>query len=292
MVDVSIVVPVYNGADTLKTCLQSLQTQTLPRERYEIIVVDDGSSDASAQIALDAGVQLIRQPNGGAPAARNTGIAAARGTWVAFTDSDCVASRGWLAALLQAAQSVPGALGAAGKTIGLKSQTPAARFVDLMGGLDAIRSLQHPRFPFAPTANVLYSREALEKAGGFDRRYATYDACDLHTRLRRAHPGAFPYEARALIMHKHRTDWRAYRKQQFYYGVGYAQFVLAHRRELPWTIARELRSLWEVACKAWRALLPAGGDERILRQGQFVRVAAQHAGFVRTFYNPRERRRW
>lgn len=292
MVEVSIVVPVYNGAPTLKACLQSLQSQTLARHRYEIIVVDDGSTDSSATIAQDAGVRCISQRNAGAPAARNAGIAAANGTWIAFTDADCVASRGWLASLLHAAESVPDALGAAGKTIGLQSQTPAARFVDLMGGLDAIRSLQHPRFPFAPTANVLYRKEALQQARGFDTRYATYDACDLHTRLIRTHGGAFPYEPRAVIMHKHRTAWREYRKQQFYYGVGYAQFVLAHRRELRWTIDRELRSLWDVAVNGVHALLPADGDERLLRQGRFVRLAAQHAGFVRTFYDPRERARW
>jgi hypothetical protein len=57
-------------------------------------------------------------------------------------------------------------------------------------------------------------------------------------------------------------------------------------------MARELRSLWDVAVNGVTTLLPADGDERLLRRGRFVRLAAQHAGFVRTFYNPRERRRW
>ncbi len=239
MTDVSVVIPVYNGASMLATCLRSLRQQTLPGDRYEVIVVDDGSKDTSAAIARAAGVRVIQQPNAGAPAARNTGIALAQGTWIAFTDSDCVASRGWLASLLRAAQQQPHAIGAAGKTIGLRSETPAARFVDLIGGLDAVRSMQHPRFPFAPTANVLYRREYLQGVGGFNVRYATYDACDLHTRLSRAYGGLFPYEPSALIMHKHRTDWRAYCRQQFFYGVGYAQFVLAHRSEVRWSIVRE-----------------------------------------------------
>ncbi len=288
----SVVIPVYNGAATLEACLRSLAHQSLPRDQYEIIVVDDGSTDDSARIAESAGARVVSQPNAGAPAARNVGIAAARGTWIAFTDSDCICARTWLGSLLAAVERTPRAIGAAGKTVGYHSQTPAARFVDLMGGLDPIRSLQHPRFPFAPTSNAMYRRDCLEQIGGFDTRYATYDACDLHTRVLRAFDAPFVYEPRALVMHRHRTTWRAYWRQQFSYGVGYAQFVLAHRRELQWSAQRESRAAFDVAKKALAALLPGTDDQALLRRGWFVRTAAQHAGFVRTYYNPRERRRW
>ena len=292
MIEVSVVIPVYNGAATLQAALRSLMTQTLARERYEVIVVDDGSSDDSADIARACGARTIVQRNAGAPAARNAGIRAARGAWVAFTDADCIASRGWLAALLGAVTRQTASIGAAGKTIGLRSQTPAARFVDLMGGLDASRYLQHPRFPFAPTANAIYRRDYLLQVRGFDERYATYDACDLHNRIARAFSGAFPYEPRALVMHKHRESWRAYWRQQFFYGVGYAQFILAHRDEISWNALVQLRALGDVLRKAWRAGLPASGDAAILRRGELVRAAAQQAGFIRAYYSAKERRRW
>ncbi len=292
VIEVSVVIPVYNGAATLQAALRSLMTQTLGRERYEVIVVDDGSRDDSAAIARSCGARTIVQSNAGAPAARNTGIREARGEWIAFTDADCVASRGWLAALLAAAKRESGCIGAAGKTIGFRSQAPAARFVDLMGGLDAGRYLQHPRFPFAPTANALYRREYLLEAGGFDERYATYDACDLHARIARRFAGAFPYEPRALIMHKHRESWRAYWRQQFFYGVGYAQFVLAHRDEIRWNVRLQLRALADVVAKGFRAGIPAVGDAAILRRGELVRAAAQQAGFIRAYYSAKERRRW
>ncbi len=289
---VSVVIPVYNGAATLADCLRSLQQQSLSRQNYEIVVVDDGSTDRSAHIAREFGARVIVQPNAGAPGARNTGLRAARGTWIAFTDSDCIVSRGWLQALLAAAQSHPECVGAAGKTLGFASQTPAARFVDLMGGLDAQRYLQHPVYPFAPTANALYRRSHLLAVDGFDTRYATYDACDLHTRLTRRFPGPFPYEPRALVLHKHRPSWRAYWRQQFYYGVGYAQFMLSHRGELRWSILQQSRAAWDVLAKTAMAIVPARGDDAILRRGWLVRAAAQQAGFLRTYYNPLERRRW
>lgn len=289
---ISVVIPVYNGAATLDACLRSLQHQTLAHDLYEVIVVDDGSTDDSARIAQIARVRLVSQRNAGAPAARNAGIGAARGEWVAFTDSDCVCARTWLSSLLSAAERSSGALGAAGKTVGYQSQTPAARFVDLMGGLDPIRSLAHPRFPFAPTSNVLYRREYLQAVQGFDTRYATYDACDLHTRLLRAFDGPFAYEPRAVVMHTHRSTWRGYFRQQFFYGVGYAQFMLAHRSELRWSVLREIRASLEVLAKAFGALLPGSGEAALLRRGWFIRSAAQHAGFIRTYYNRAERRRW
>ncbi len=289
---VSVVIPVYNGADTLGACLQSLASQTIGSAQYEVIVVDDGSTDASAAIARNAGVRVISQRNGGAPAARNAGIAAANGEWIAFTDSDCVCSRNWLASLVAAAEREAGSIGAAGKTVGFQSTTPAARFVDLMGGLDPIRSLQHPRFPFAPTSNALYRRASVQSVGGFDTRFATYDACDLHTRLLAKHTGTFAYEPRALVMHRHRSTWRGYWRQQFFYGVGYAQFVLAHRRELQWNLLHQVRAAGDVIAKAAQAALPADGDAALLRRGWFLRAAAQQAGFICAYYSARERRRW
>lgn len=88
---VSVVIPAYNAAPTLDTTLRSLRAQSYPR--LEIIVVDDGSRDRTSQIveahaAGDGRVRLIRQANGGVAAARNTGIAAARGAYTAPVDAD------------------------------------------------------------------------------------------------------------------------------------------------------------------------------------------------------------
>ena len=290
-VAVSVVVPVYNGASTLEACLRALQTQAL-REPYEVIVIDDGSTDATAEIAARYNVRLISQPNAGAPAARNRGIAAARGTWVAFTDADCTPSRNWLARLLTTVRSDTNAFGAAGRIAGHLSETPAARFVDSYGGLDAQRTLAHPRFPWAPSGNLMYRRDALQAVGGYDERYATFDACDLHTRLLERFSGTFPYEPAALVLHRHRGDWRAYWKQQFFYGVGYAQFLLRHRDKTHWSAWHEVTSVARVIAAGVAAVLPAGADGALVRRGMFVRQAAQHAGFVRTYFSLRERRRW
>lgn len=290
----TVVIPVYNGGDTLKACLHGLQAQDIEQGQFEVIVVNDGSTDNTAAVAADFNVRLLEQDNQGAPAARNLGLANARGDWVAYTDADCVPSRSWLSSLVNAVEVDYGgtALGAAGRTLGYNSTHQAARFVDLMGGLDAERHLSHPAFPFAPTGNVMYRRSILEQIGGFDPRYYAYDACDLHTRMRRLQDGPFPYVSHALVLHLHRSSWKAYWKQQRNYGRGLAQFMWKHREDVQWSLSHELTAWGKVASSGLQACWPGNNDDTIRRRGTFLKEFAQRLGFDATYWNPVERRRW
>src|SRR4029079_12716421 len=91
---ISVVVCSYNGEATLWRCLDALAQLDYPD--YEVIVVDDGSTDRTAEIAAEFDVRLIRTDNEGLSAARNTGIEAATGEIVAFTDDDAWPDRDWL----------------------------------------------------------------------------------------------------------------------------------------------------------------------------------------------------
>ncbi len=291
-VRVSVVVPFFNAKATLSSCLAALSAQSLARDDYERIAVDDGSTDGGDGIVEAGGARLIRQSNGGAAAARNAGIAAARGTWVAFTDADCLPSRGWLHALLEAVSTDKISLGAAGMTLGYQSQTPAARYVDLTGGLDAERHLAHERFPFAPSANVMYRRDALEKVGRFDSRFHAYEACDLHTRLRESLGGSFVFAPRALVLHRHRDSWKRYWNQQRGYGRGLGQFYLRYRDRIDWTTSRELAAWIGLLQLGLAACRPGDGDDALARRGTFVKTLAQRVGFVGSYWSRAERARW
>lgn len=290
----TVVIPAYNAADTLTACLHGLQAQDFTPDDYEVIVVDDGSTDNSASVAASFNVRLIEQTNQGAPAARNTGLKNARGDWVVFTDADCIPSRSWLSSLVNAAEADTGsaAFGAAGRTVGYNSTHAAARFVDLMGGLDAERHLSHPAFPFAPTCNVMYRRSLLEQIGGFDPRYYAYDACDLHARARQLEDGSFPYVGHAIVLHQHRPSWKAYWKQQRNYGRGLAQFMWHHRDQVQWSLTRELAAWGRVVASALRASWPGSDDAAIRRRGTFLKEFAQRLGFASTYWNRAERSRW
>jgi glycosyltransferase involved in cell wall biosynthesis len=291
MVLVSVIIPTYNGAQTLNDCLRSITAQSLPRDQYEVIVVDDGSIDASASIISAYAVTYVRQEHRGAPVTRNTGARLAAGDWLAFTDHDCIPSRNWLRNLLAAVDD-DRVWGAAGKTIGYESRSNAARYVDLTGGLDAEKYLTRSAFPWAPTCNVIYRRSAFEAIGGFDEHYLTYEYCDLHYQMRRASDLTFNYEPRALVLHRHRATWRQYWQQQFFYGRGYAQFIWNHRDQFQWGGWREAKTWGRLLRLAVQAVVPGADDRALLRRGAFIKEFAQHLGFRQTYYNRVERARW
>ncbi len=292
---ISVIIPVYNGAHTIGACLNALAGQSLPRNDFEVIVVDDGSTDNTAAIVSRQPAHLITQKNQGAPAARNRGIDNAQGQWAAFTDADCMPSRTWLECLLKAVQkgtNPNNVLGAAGRIIGYSSKTEASRFVDLVGGLNSEPHLSHPKYPFAIFANVMYRRDALLAVGGADPRFYTYDACDLHTRLMRNCPGKFYFEPRAIVLHYHRPTWKAYWRQQMGYGKGLGQFYWHYRHEIPWSMGREITAWLGLTPLALAAMRLGKSDEAIVRRGRLVKDLAQRVGFVKTYFNRNERKRW
>src|SRR5690349_12148902 len=99
-VEVSVIVPVRNGAGSMPPLLDSLNNQTLDRERFEVIVVDNDSSDGTGDIAAARGARVVTEPIANRSRARNAGAAAASSRLYAFTDADCVPHPGWLEALL------------------------------------------------------------------------------------------------------------------------------------------------------------------------------------------------
>src|ERR1700736_5550852 len=98
--EISVVVPVRDGALSLPRLIGAIERQTLPAERFELIVVDNASRDGSGALAGAAGARVVVEPTPGRARARYRGVEAARAALIAFTDADCVPQPGWLAALL------------------------------------------------------------------------------------------------------------------------------------------------------------------------------------------------
>ena len=102
-IDISIIVPTYNRPSQIRDCVSSLAELDYPRERFEVIIVDDGGDvpldDLRREIEGRNNFTLIRKDNGGPASARNAGAEAARGKWLAFTDDDCRPTSDWLTKL-------------------------------------------------------------------------------------------------------------------------------------------------------------------------------------------------
>ncbi len=152
---VSVIVPARNASATLPRTLAALAATDF-NQTVECIVVDDASTDDTAQIAEDAGAVLVRLPEQSGPgAARNAGIAAARADLLAFTDADCEPSPGWLPALVAA-------LGDADLVQGPVTPDPALS----VGPFDRTLHLAGPS-PRYETANLAVRRSIAERVGGF-----------------------------------------------------------------------------------------------------------------------------
>ena len=224
---VSVIVASYNGDRTLKACLDSLQRQNYPD--YEIILVDDGSTDTTPQIASQhPGVRCFRhQKNLGLSVARNTGIAAALGEIVAFTDSDCRADEDWLHYLV--GDLLHGEFaGIGGPNLLPPEDSPVATAVMVSPGGPAPVMLTDRQAEHIPGCNMAFFKSALAEIGGFDPTFQKAgDDVDLCWRLQQA-GCKIGFSPSAFVWHYRRPTIRAYLKQQKDYGAAEALLVRKH----------------------------------------------------------------
>lgn len=218
---ISVVVPAYNAQRTLAACLSSLLAQTYPRECYELIVVDDGSTDGTAALLDGFVVRRAHSARRGPAAARNLGIAMSSAEIVAFTDADCVAHPDWLAELARAyADPAVGAVGGSIATYKRSRQSKLERFCD--EHLPLVNYLSGPAefLPHLYTANASYRRELLVRLGGFNAGLFTGEDVDLAWRMQLSSAYALRYAEEAIIYHHHRATLRGLAKQYRQYGFG------------------------------------------------------------------------
>ena len=125
---ISIVVPFHNNQESIQLCCESLLNQTYPRDRYEIVFVNNNSSDgSSAIVSAFASITLLHQPIQGSYAARNLALASTQAEIIAFTDADCIASPDWLQQINATMQS-PDTQIILGAYSGLRAKFPASAF--------------------------------------------------------------------------------------------------------------------------------------------------------------------
>ncbi len=214
---ISVVVASYNGGRTLPACLQSLSHVNYPN--YEVILVDDGSTDDTAQIAAQfPHVRTIHQPNLGLSAARNTGIHAATGEIVAFTDSDCKVDEDWLYYIISDLLKTD-ACAIGGHNFPPPEDDWIAGAVALSPGGPAHVMLNDREAEHIPGCNMAFWKWALDEINGFDVIYrAAGDDVDVCWRLlQRGYKIAFSHAG--FVWHYRRNTARAYLKQQRGYGV-------------------------------------------------------------------------
>lgn len=238
MVEISVVIPTFNRIDVLPEVLGALAGQE-GAPSFEVVVVDDGSSDGTAeflrQLRAPYPLAVLRQENAGPALARNRGVAAASGGRVAFLGDDTVPSKGWIAEHHAAAARRRGEklLGVLGYTDWhpRMSVDPFLRYINEYGlqfGYALIADRENVPFNFLYTSNLSLPREAL-LADPFDLRfpYAAWEDTELGYRLQRKGL-RLVYEPAARALHDHPTRLRRFMARQEKAGYSAAVFYELH----------------------------------------------------------------
>lgn len=274
---ISVVIPVYNGADTIERCVHSVLAQDYPVDEREIIVVENGSTDDTTAIVSALPVRLLHSAERGPSPARNVGWRAAASEIVAFTDADCIAERGWLRALA-GAYSDPCVGGAGGPIVPYAhaERSVVEQFAETHGPLNSFAAGAAMFLPDLYTANASYRRTVLEAVGGFDPRLVTGEDVDLAWRVQ-LHAGMrLVWAPDAVVQHHHRSTLRGLARQYRQYGYGevlldaryhrYPGYARTPRRQAARMVGQAAAAPRYALSAVVRLLRYAFGDKHVYRR--------------------------
>ncbi len=234
---VSIIVPAFNAASSLPQCLESLLALEYPATRFEIVVVDNGSTDESAEIIRRFPVTCVQECSvRNAYVARNRGIRRAAGQVLAFTDSDCVVDAHWLSEGVAAlADDRVGGVG--GEISGYPQKSRVGQCIEQLHYLSARYTIKNRFLPYAQAGNVFYRRSVFEAIGLFDADLRFGGDADLAWRMQLYTHWSLAFRPAALVWHHHQETLAGFYRQRYRHGVGRA---ILETKYAPWMKERGL----------------------------------------------------
>ncbi len=241
---VSVVIPAKNVERYLEGALRSLLENRFPRENFEIVVVDNGSTDRTAEIARSLADRVVDCPKGTISKVRNTGVDAATGDVIAFLDADCLAAPDWLEQGLSAVTQEPCICGYNYDV----PQTPH--------WIEEIWYAQRPpgriEFSSLGAGNLWVTKRDFQELGGFDETLVTGEDAELCSRARQKLKVISDDRVRVIHLGNPKS-LRAFLKREIWYGLGaFGSFkVERFDKPLAGTVAFVLFTLLQVAGIVW-----------------------------------------
>lgn len=225
---VSVIVPIYNGEQDLPGLLGCLRSQTYLADRVEFLLVDNGSSDRTSRILSAAVPQFVAKNLTlkllsetriqSAYAARNTGIRAAMGEILAFTDADCYPTPDWLLELVKPFANPRIGL-VAGAISALPGQNWLEHYAERKAFMSQHHTLTHPFCPYGQTANLGVRVRSLHTVGLFRPYLTTGGDADICWRVQKEGGWTIQAAPKALVRHRHRQTLAELRAQWYRYGT-------------------------------------------------------------------------
>jgi exopolysaccharide biosynthesis polyprenyl glycosylphosphotransferase len=218
---VSVAVPTYNHAGILPQCIRAVLDQTYPADRYELIVIDDGSADGTPAVlaaceSADPRVRFASQRNRGPAAARNHGADLARGEILVFTDDDCVPERTWLAEMVRPFLSSPEPIAGVKGAYKTRQGELVAQFVQAEFESRYRKLGRSAYIDFVDTYSAAFRRDVFLQLGGFDTSFPKANNEDVEFSYRMEKRGhRMVFNPAAVVYHRHPDTLFRYMKTKF-----------------------------------------------------------------------------
>ncbi len=214
---IAVVIPARNAGDTLDACLRALRTEGIPAADRQLIVVDDGSADRTAEIARCHGAVVLESGGAGPAAARNLGARNADAEILLFLDADTVPLEGWLEAMLRPFED-PDIVAVKGRYV-TQQRGLVPRFAQIEFEEKYARLARASEVDFVDTATAAYRKSVFLEAGGFDESFPAQSAEDVDLAFRLASRGArFAFSSAARVQHAHAESLAGFLHKKARYG--------------------------------------------------------------------------
>ena len=214
----SVIVPAYNAMNTLGHCLKALTKQSIDKGEYEVMVIDDGSTDRTSDIAKQFPIKYFLQPNQGPATARNKGAQEAKGEIILFTDADCVAQNNWIEEMVKPfddpqVMAVKGAY--QNHQRGLTARFAQIEFEERFEMLKKAESID-----MVDTYSAGYRRSIFLSFGGFDPSFPVANNEDTELSYKMSQSGhKMVFNPNAIVYHlNHPDSIKKYARLKFWRG--------------------------------------------------------------------------
>lgn len=210
---VSVIVPTFNANGRIANCIKSILSQKF--DEFEVIVVNDGSTDSTAEIAKKSGAKVFSKINQGPAIARNFGAQKAKGSILVFIDDDCITEKNWLSEMVLPFEdkNVVGVQGAYKS----RQKELCARFIqmEIEDRYEKIKSAKN--IDWIGSYSAAYRRDVFFSVQGYDSSFPTSSGEDpeLSFKLQKA-GNRLVFNPKAIVFHQHDTDFFKYFKKKFF----------------------------------------------------------------------------
>jgi glycosyltransferase involved in cell wall biosynthesis len=272
---VSVVIPVFNGSEYLRTCLEALERQTYPKHFFEVIVVDNNSKDGIGPLVGQfERARLGHEKAPGSYGARNVGISLAKGEVFAFTDADCIPARDWIEKGVEALYAQPDCGLVAGRVEFFFKRPGKPSMVEFY---DSLTFLQQKKFiersHFGATANLFTFRRIFDEVGLFDTTISSGDVKWGNLVHKKGH--RLIYAETACVRHPARDSFSKIREKIIRVVGGHHSIYKWHKESLSDFLARSVKDL----ARNYRTVIGVFKDERIKgmkQKGMFLTMLVLH----------------